>query len=126
MLGVVPLALDSPGAVSPLAKSPSSSTCDKRRLISRGMRSVLIDPPKAYLRYLDIPGPELPIVYMHGLGCAATVDFAVVATRPQLARRRHLLVDFFGQRPIELRISWRAVHRLRNSWWAVVSVTRTS
>ena len=60
------------------------------------MRSLLIDPPKAYLRYLDIPGPELPIVYMHGLGCAATVDFAVVATRPPLARQRHLLVDFFG------------------------------
>jgi pimeloyl-ACP methyl ester carboxylesterase len=55
-----------------------------------------MDPPKAYLRYLDIPGPEPPIVYMHGLGCAATVDFAVVASRPQLAGRRHLLIDFFG------------------------------
>lgn len=60
------------------------------------MRSARIDPPGAYLRYIDFPGPEVPIVYMHGLGCTSTTDYAVVATRPALSRHRHLLIDFFG------------------------------
>lgn len=60
------------------------------------MRTLRVDPPGAYLRYIDIPGPEPPIVYLHGLGCASTVDYPVVATRPPLARHRALLVDFFG------------------------------
>jgi pimeloyl-ACP methyl ester carboxylesterase len=60
------------------------------------MDSLLLDPPRAYLRYLDFPGEDLPVVWLHGLGCAASADFARVVASPSLAGHRSLLIDFFG------------------------------
>lgn len=60
------------------------------------MDSLNLDPPNAYLRYLDFPGDDRPIVWLHGLGCAASADFARVVATPGLAGHRSLLIDFFG------------------------------
>jgi pimeloyl-ACP methyl ester carboxylesterase len=60
------------------------------------MDSLLLNPPNAYLRYLDFPGDDLPIVWLHGLGCAASSDFARVVASPPMAGHRSLLVDLFG------------------------------
>jgi pimeloyl-ACP methyl ester carboxylesterase len=60
------------------------------------MDSLLLEPPGAYLRYLDVPGENLPVVWLHGLGCAASVDFAPVAANPALTGHRSLLIDLFG------------------------------
>jgi pimeloyl-ACP methyl ester carboxylesterase len=60
------------------------------------MDSLLLDPPRAYLRYLDLPGEGLPVVWLHGLGCAASADFAPVVVSPALTGHRSLLIDFFG------------------------------
>jgi pimeloyl-ACP methyl ester carboxylesterase len=60
------------------------------------METLLLDPPGAYVRYLDFPGEELPLVFLHGLGCAASSDFPRVAANPVLAGHRSLLIDFFG------------------------------
>ena len=46
------------------------------------MDSLLVDPPGAYLQYLDIPGDDLPVVWIRGLGCASSADFAPVVASP--------------------------------------------
>jgi pimeloyl-ACP methyl ester carboxylesterase len=51
---------------------------------------------KALLRYLDLPGEEQPLVFLHGLGCASSSDFPRVAANPVLAGHRSLLVDLLG------------------------------
>jgi pimeloyl-ACP methyl ester carboxylesterase len=60
------------------------------------MESLLLEPPGAHLRYLDIPGDHLPVVWIHGLGCAASSDFAPVVADPALTGHRSLLIDLFG------------------------------
>jgi pimeloyl-ACP methyl ester carboxylesterase len=60
------------------------------------MDSLLVAPPGAYLRYLDLPGDGVPVVWIHGLGCAASADFASVASDPALRSHRSLLIDLLG------------------------------
>ena len=60
------------------------------------MDSLLIKPPGAYLRYQDLPGEDPPLVWIHGLGCASSADFASVAADSALNRHRSLLVDLLG------------------------------
>lgn len=50
----------------------------------------------AYLRFHDIPGPGIPLVFLHGFGCASSCDFPRVAADPSLQSRRFLLVDLLG------------------------------
>jgi pimeloyl-ACP methyl ester carboxylesterase len=55
----------------------------------------------ADLRYHDLPGHGLtgtgsPLVFVHGLGCAASLDYPEVAADPALAGRRRILVDLLG------------------------------
>jgi pimeloyl-ACP methyl ester carboxylesterase len=50
----------------------------------------------AHLRYHDLPGPGLPLVFVHGFGCASSCDFPRVAADPGLGPRRRLLVDLLG------------------------------
>ncbi len=44
--------------------------------------------------FTDLPGTGVPLVFIHGLGCASTLDYAITATH--LAGRRCLLVDLIG------------------------------
>lgn len=60
------------------------------------MRSLLLDRPAAYLRWLDYPGDDLPIVFIHGLGCASTIDYPRVIAGPELAGHRFVLPDLLG------------------------------
>ena len=60
------------------------------------MDSLLLDPPKAHLRYLDIPGDGPPIVWVHGMGGASSADFPSVAASPALIGHRSILVDLLG------------------------------
>jgi pimeloyl-ACP methyl ester carboxylesterase len=60
------------------------------------MDSLLLKPPGAYLRFLEFPGDDLPLVWIHGLGGAASADFARVVANPSLIGHRSLLVDLFG------------------------------
>ena len=41
-------------------------------------------------------GHKAPIAFIHGLGCASTLDYAAVAASPALAGRRRVLVDLMG------------------------------
>jgi pimeloyl-ACP methyl ester carboxylesterase len=60
------------------------------------MDSLLLEPPGGYLRYLEFPGDDLPLVWLHGLGGAASSDFAPVVASPILIGHRSLLIDLFG------------------------------
>lgn len=55
-----------------------------------------LEKPDAYLRYLDLPGRGRPIVFIHGLGCASTIDYPRVVVNPAVAPHRCVLVDLFG------------------------------
>lgn len=48
------------------------------------------------LRYHDLPGDGVPLLFIHGLGCAGSSDFPRVAADPALAGKRRLLLDLLG------------------------------
>lgn len=48
------------------------------------------------VRYHDLPGAGVPVVFIHGLGCASSHDYPEVASQQCLAGRRRLLVDLPG------------------------------
>lgn len=60
------------------------------------MREFALSRVRARLRYHDLPGGGTPLLFVHGLGCAATSDYPRVAADPALAGRRMLLVDLLG------------------------------
>ena len=60
------------------------------------MRAHLIRDQQAFLRYLEVPGADPPIVWIHGWQCSSTGELAPAAVQPCLAGRRSLLVDLFG------------------------------
>ncbi|MCL1841825.1 MAG: alpha/beta hydrolase [Propionibacteriaceae bacterium] len=49
--------------------------------------------PRAAMRYLDLPGDDLPILFVHGLGCSGSADYPEIATNPALRGHRALIID---------------------------------
>lgn len=60
------------------------------------MRTFQVASLAANLMYHDIAGEGVPIVFLHGLGCASSCDYTVVAAHEALRGRRILLVDLLG------------------------------
>lgn len=60
------------------------------------MRSLSLDKPKAVIRFLDFSGDGLPLVFIHGLGCASSSHFPVMVAEPVVTGHRRVLVDLFG------------------------------
>ncbi len=50
----------------------------------------------AHLCYQDFPGEKTPIVFIHGLGCAASFDYPLVANSAGLTQHRRILIDLLG------------------------------
>lgn len=48
------------------------------------------------IRYHDLPGGGTPIVFIHGLGCASSMDYPNVAAQAPLSSHRRILVDLLG------------------------------
>lgn len=48
------------------------------------------------LRYHDFSGDEIPIIFIHGLGCASSFDYPQVASMGGLVNHRRILVDLVG------------------------------
>lgn len=48
------------------------------------------------VRAREVVGRGPPIVFVHGLGCASTVDYAAVVASPALADRHVVLLDLLG------------------------------
>lgn len=60
------------------------------------MRELRLEDSHATLRYHDLPGDGLPILFIHGLGCAGSFDYPQVAAQPCLSGHRRILVDLLG------------------------------
>lgn len=48
------------------------------------------------MRYHDLPGKDMPILFIHGLGCAGSFDYPEVAAQDSLKNHRRILVDLLG------------------------------
>ena len=57
------------------------------------MKEYLIPGTEHILRYHDLPGKEMPILFLHGLGCAGSFDYPEVAALDPLRNHRRILVD---------------------------------
>lgn len=60
------------------------------------MHSHLLKDQDAFMRYLDLPGDESPIVWLHGVVCSSTAELLPVAVEPKLSNHRSLVLDFLG------------------------------
>ncbi|OKO84693.1 hypothetical protein AC629_20770 [Bradyrhizobium sp. NAS80.1] len=60
------------------------------------MKSFWLTKANANLLYHDIPGRSIPLIFIHGLGCASSCDYPAVAADPALTGRRMLLIDLLG------------------------------
>ena len=48
------------------------------------------------IRYHDFPGEKTPIIFIHGLGCAGSLDYPEVAAQPELCTHRRIIIDLLG------------------------------
>jgi pimeloyl-ACP methyl ester carboxylesterase len=48
------------------------------------------------MRYIEIPGDDPPLLWLHGWQCSSTGELLPVAVQPALRGRRSFLVDFLG------------------------------
>lgn len=60
------------------------------------MKEYRIESVHATMRYHDLPGSGIPILFVHGLGCAGSFDYPEVAAQPELQNHRRILVDLLG------------------------------
>ena len=48
------------------------------------------------IRYNDFCGEGLPILFIHGLGCAGSFDYVEIATKKEFLGHRRILIDLLG------------------------------
>src|SRR5688500_3010206 len=60
------------------------------------MRSFQLETDQATIRYHDLPGGGTPLLFIHGLGSASSLEFPRIARDPALAGRRTVLIDLLG------------------------------
>jgi pimeloyl-ACP methyl ester carboxylesterase len=60
------------------------------------MKAVYLPAHQAFLRYLEIPGADPPLLWLHGWQCTSTGELLEAAVQPVLSGRRSLLIDFLG------------------------------
>lgn len=60
------------------------------------MQEYRLNSIQASLRYHDLPGEDTPIVFIHGLGCAGSLDYPQVAAQPELSGHRRIVLDMLG------------------------------
>jgi pimeloyl-ACP methyl ester carboxylesterase len=51
---------------------------------------------RAFLRYIEIPGEDPPLLWLHGWQCSSTGELMPAAVRAPLRGRRSLLIDLLG------------------------------
>jgi pimeloyl-ACP methyl ester carboxylesterase len=60
------------------------------------MKPVYLSDERAFIRYIEIPGADPPLLWLHGWQCSSTGELMPVAVRAPLRGRRSLLIDFLG------------------------------
>src|SRR6476661_2651316 len=61
-----------------------------------GMKPFFLPDERAFLRYIEIPGDDPPLIWLHGWQCSSTGELLPAAVQPALRGRRSLLVDLLG------------------------------
>lgn len=61
------------------------------------------------VRWMDLPGTGTPLVFVHGLGCAASYEYPRVVTDKNFSGRRAILIDLpgygYSEKPKDYRYS---------------------
>ena len=60
------------------------------------MREFYSKIANANLRYHDLPGKGIPLLFIHGLGCASSCDYPRVSLTHPLRGRHSILIDLLG------------------------------
>jgi pimeloyl-ACP methyl ester carboxylesterase len=60
------------------------------------MKAVPVSGESHTLRYIELPGTDPPLVWLHGLMCSATAELLPAAVQRPLQAHRSLVVDFLG------------------------------
>ena len=60
------------------------------------MKTVYLPRDRAFVRYIEIPGGEPPLLWLHGWQCSSTGELLPVAVQAPLRARRSLLIDLLG------------------------------
>jgi pimeloyl-ACP methyl ester carboxylesterase len=60
------------------------------------MKAVPIPAVGQSIRYLEIPGLDPPLLWLHGLMCSSTAELLPVAVEPALRGRHSLVIDLLG------------------------------
>ena len=60
------------------------------------MKAVHLPHDGAFLRYIEVPGEDPPLLWLHGWQCSSTGELMAAAMQAPLHGRRSLLVDFLG------------------------------
>lgn len=60
------------------------------------MKTVYLPSDRAFVRYIEIPGSDPPLLWLHGWQCSSTGELLPAAVRAPLRGRRSLLIDLLG------------------------------
>jgi pimeloyl-ACP methyl ester carboxylesterase len=60
------------------------------------MQAIHLAGDRATLRYLDVPGEDPPLIWLHGWQCASSGELLPAAVQAPLRGRHSLVVDFLG------------------------------
>ena len=60
------------------------------------VKATYLPGDRAFIRYLEIPGVDPPLLWLHGWQCSSTGELLPAAVQPPLRGRRSLLIDFLG------------------------------
>lgn len=60
------------------------------------MQSLFSSTAGACVRWHDLPGQGIPIVFIHGLGCASSYEYPRVVMDPEFGQQRTILIDLPG------------------------------
>ena len=60
------------------------------------MKPVYLPAERAFLRYIEVPGADPPLLWLHGWQCSSTGELMATAVQVALRGRRSLLIDFLG------------------------------
>lgn len=73
------------------------------------MQSFISRHARCRVRYQDLPGGGVPLLFIHGLGCASSYEYPRVFADPAFGNRRSVLIDLpgsgFSEKPEEYRYS---------------------
>jgi len=60
------------------------------------MKAYLCKKANAHIRYHEFTGEDIPILFIHGLGCTSSFDYPQVASMNCLRPHRSLMIDLLG------------------------------